>query len=457
MSVVAEILFTKTLFKQTLLHLIMLSFLPFPGTEAWAIVNLRDDLELEDFVQSQFVLRTPQSQDAHPAVQRNTVQPENTWNFISVRATGYVKTLALGLDAPAPDSPIRAMDFTRARLMLEGDISSWIRWTVHYEHFGVINANSGSNANLSSGDRSSQTQRASLLPLDWTVKHSGSFLWRHELDRLNVRFRLPAADIVVGRQAISWGVGRLWTPADLFVSFSPVEIDQDFKPGVDAVHMKFPFGNFSQIEVVYAALEEDFRTHTIGLRGQTSIQDFDVGLMAGKSYRDFVIGPFFDGEVRGAGIRAEFTLTQNTAGRLDERRTFVRSVTSVDYRFANGVYGLLEYYYNGFGKTDAASYSRLFPSQRLTRGEIFNLGRHYLGAIFEYEFHPLVRGSLFSQWNMLDHSGLVGPLLSVSLSDEADVRLGTYLPWGADLNGVQTRSEFGLYPYIYYLQLRLYF
>ena len=204
MSVVAEILFTKTLFKQTLFHLIMLSFLPFPGTEAWAIVNLRDDLELEDFVQSQFVLRTPQSPRRPASRQRNTVQPENTWNFISVRATGYVKTLALGLDAPAPDSPIRAMDFTRARLMLEGDISSWIRWTVHYEHFGVINANSGSNANLLSGDRSSQTQRASLLPLDWTVKHSGSFLWRHELDRLNVRFRLPAADIVVGRQAISW-------------------------------------------------------------------------------------------------------------------------------------------------------------------------------------------------------------------------------------------------------------
>ncbi len=82
MSVFAEMLLKTILFKKTLFSLIVLSFLPFPGTEAWAIVNLRDDLELEGFVQSQFVLRTPQYQDAQLNVQRNTVQLENTWNFI---------------------------------------------------------------------------------------------------------------------------------------------------------------------------------------------------------------------------------------------------------------------------------------------------------------------------------------------------------------------------------------
>ena len=69
--------FTKVLFS-----LLIFGFLPFPSTESWAIVNLRDDLELEGFVQSQFVLRTPQYQDAELEVQRNTVQLESTWNFI---------------------------------------------------------------------------------------------------------------------------------------------------------------------------------------------------------------------------------------------------------------------------------------------------------------------------------------------------------------------------------------
>ena len=52
------------------------------GVESWAIINLRDDLELEGFMQSQAVLRTPQYQDATLVVQRNSIQLENTWNFI---------------------------------------------------------------------------------------------------------------------------------------------------------------------------------------------------------------------------------------------------------------------------------------------------------------------------------------------------------------------------------------
>ena len=374
---------------------------------------------------------------------------------LSARLTGYVKTLALGQEPSLPGVSDTATDLTRARVMLEGDVGSWLRWTVHYEHFVAINPSSETNVGLFSGDH--QAQPTSLLPFEWTARQNSGFLWRHELDRVNLRVSLPVADIVIGRQAISWGVGRLWTPADLFVAFSPVEIDQEFKPGVDAIRAKLPLGQFSQLEAVYAAFDEDFRRHTIGLRGQTSVRDFDLGLMAGKFFHDLVLGPFFDGQVRGVGVRGEFTFTHNSAGRVQDRRTFFRAVSSMDYRFLNGVYGLLEYYYNGFGQAATDSYPRLFASQRLARGEIFNLGQHYLGGLLDYEFHPLVQSALFGQWNLLDLSGLVGPLISVSVSDEADLRLGAYFPWGARIRGARLRSEYGLYPRIYYAQLRLYF
>ena len=374
---------------------------------------------------------------------------------LSARLTGYIKTLALGQEPSLPGLSDTATDFTRARVMLEGDVGSWLRWTVHYEHVGVINPGAETNAGLFSGDR--QADGSSLLPFDWTARQNSGFVWRHKLDRANLQVNLPAADIIIGRQAISWGVGRMWTPADLFVAFSPVAIDQEFKPGIDAIRAKIPLDQFSQLEAVYAAFDEDFRHHTIGLRGQTSVRDFDVGLMAGKFFHDVVLGPFFDGEVRGVGIRGEFTFTRNSAGRVQERRTFFRAVSSMDYRFLNGLYGLLEYYYNGFGQDDVDSYSRLFTSRRLARGEIFNFGQHYLGGLLDYEFHPLVQGTLFGQWNLLDLSGLVGPLIIVSVSDEADLRLGAYFPWGARIRGTRIRSEYGLYPRIYYAQLRLYF
>jgi hypothetical protein len=187
------------------------------------------------------------------------------------------------------------------------------------------------------------------------------------------------------------------------------------------------------------------------------VGSFDVGGMTGKFFRDFVIGPFVDGEINGVGVRGELTFTHDTAGKGQGRRTFVRGVASIDYRFANGLYTLLEYYFNGFGEAGPADYPQLFNTERVTRGEIFNFGRHYLGGLLQYEFHPLVQGDLFALWNLLDQSVLIGPLLSVSLSDEADMRLGAYFPLGTAFVGSRIQSEFGLYPQVYYLELRLYF
>jgi hypothetical protein len=373
----------------------------------------------------------------------------------SVRLAGYVKTLALGLNQYLPGTEDTAEDFTRARLMLEGTLGTHLSWTVHYEHFAVINQAGPASTDLFIGSNS--TERFSLLPLDWTVKETPSFLWRHEFDRLNVRASFPTVDVVVGRQAISWGVGRFWNPFDLFNAFSPVEIDREYKSGVDAVRLEWALGSFSQLEAVYAAFADDFRYQSVAVRGRKTIGNVDVGGMTGKFFRDFVIGPFVDGEINGVGARGELTFTHDTTEKGQGRRTFVRGVSSIDYRFANGLYTLLEYYFNGFGETDPATYLKLFPLERVTRGEIFNFGRHYLGALLQYEFHPLVQGDLFAQWNLRDQSALIAPLLAVSLSDEADMRLGAYFPIGTGLVGSQIQSEFGLYPQVYYLELRLYF
>jgi hypothetical protein len=187
------------------------------------------------------------------------------------------------------------------------------------------------------------------------------------------------------------------------------------------------------------------------------VGEFVLGFMGGKFFRDAVIGPFFDGELSGMGVRGEFTLTYDTSYTPHERRTFIRGVSSVDYRFANGLYTLLEYYFNGFGEEDPADYPLLFNSARVARGEIFNFGRHYLGATLQYEPHPLVTTSLTGLWNLLDQSCLISPLLLVSLSNEADLRAGAYFPVGPSFIGSQVQSEFGLYPQVYYLELRLYF
>ncbi len=129
----------------------------------------------------------------------------------AVRLTGYVKTLALGLDHSLSGLQDSAQDFTRARLMLEGEMGPRLSWTLHYEHLGVLNPTAEATTGLFAGSRSAGVGRFSLGPLDWTAKKSRSFLWRHKLDRLSLHLALPMADVVLGHQALSWGVGRLWT------------------------------------------------------------------------------------------------------------------------------------------------------------------------------------------------------------------------------------------------------
>src|SRR5215468_3542895 len=80
-------------------------------------------------------------------------------NVFSVRLSGYIKTLALGTNTSLPGTDDTAEDFTRARLMLEGDISPHVSWAVHYEHFALINPTRGTTTGLFAGQQSAGAGR----------------------------------------------------------------------------------------------------------------------------------------------------------------------------------------------------------------------------------------------------------------------------------------------------------
>ena len=56
-----------------------LAVLPVPS---WGIINVTDDIELEGFVKTQNILRTPMFQDAELIMQRNTAQLEGKYYFL---------------------------------------------------------------------------------------------------------------------------------------------------------------------------------------------------------------------------------------------------------------------------------------------------------------------------------------------------------------------------------------
>ncbi len=370
---------------------------------------------------------------------------------------GYYKNFFLALDSSDPLVEDGVEDLNRARLMLEGRIDRHLDFAVHYEQLLTIHPRGTiSNLFLAAGPH-----RPGAEDLSWSIISSDDVSWRHEIDRLYVHSTRSWGDVTVGRQAIGWGVGLIWSPEDLFVAFSPVEIDREYRTGVDAARAVFSLGSFTELEAVYAVYDTGIDHQITALRWRTTLTEsnLDVGLMAGKFFDDAVIGALLSGELGGAGLHAEVTGTHNYGGGIARvgAQDFARAVVGADYRFPGEVRAVGEYYFNGFGKTDAKSYLDLAGSPRLSRGEIYNLGRHYLGFVVDWEAHPLLHVLAQGQWNLLDPSALVGPAFSISLSDEAELDGGAYFALGAQRQGSTLGSEFGSYPSTYYLTAKIYF
>ena len=86
------------------------------------------------------------------------------------------------------------------------------------------------------------------LSLDDEI-HSGERAeWRHRFDRLSARVDLGAnADLVVGRQPVSWATTLFLTPADPFSPFDPSDPFREYRIGVDAARLRYYRGAFTPV------------------------------------------------------------------------------------------------------------------------------------------------------------------------------------------------------------------
>jgi hypothetical protein len=110
--------------------------------------------------------------------------------------------------------------------------------------------------------------------------------------------------------------------------------------------------------------------------------------------------------------------------------------------------GFLEYYYNGFGQaggdySPAALAENSELLQRLARGELFNLGRHYLGVSATLEVTPLLNLSPNVFINLTDPSALAQVILSYDWKQDLQVLSALNIPLGpggSEYGGVETEQ-----------------
>ena len=110
----------------------------------------------------------------------------------------------------------------------------------------------------------------------------------HDVDRLSVTVYAGPVDVILGRQAVTWGWAALFPVADLWSRFGPYELETEEKPGLDAARvLTYPGGRF-ELDFV-AADRGATRDASAGAPLSGSFAAGDAYVAAGKFWREFLL------------------------------------------------------------------------------------------------------------------------------------------------------------------------
>ena len=277
--------------------------------------------------------------------------------------------------------------------------------------------------------------------LTTVLSDSGKTATLARFDRMSLAWTGDKTVLRFGRQALSWGNGLFYGPMDLVNPFDPATIDTEFKVGDDMLYAQYLKDNGNDVQAAWVVRRDpvsgrvagDTATHAVKYHGLAGAAEYDV--LLAHHYSDAVLGVGGSAGIGGAVVRGDLVLTR-TSG-----RAYTQFVSSVHYSwmaFSRNVTGGIEYYFNGFGSGDSYTPgTRPALDERLARGELFTLGRHYLAATLTIEVSPLWTLTPLVLTNLQDPSALLQMTAQGSLSDDAVFIATLSLPAGP------AGSEFG--------------
>lgn len=268
-----------------------------------------------------------------------------------------------------------------------------------------------------------------LLDLTWTIDEGPRHRAYHRLDRFALRVQSNGLGVTIGRQAVSWGSGRVFQPIDLFNPFAPTAIDEDFKPGDDIVLIdkSFPKSNIQALYVgrrdAKSKASRDVASYAVKWHGVFGSSEIEM--LAARHYVDEVYGLIFRVPVGGAMMRTDVAAT-----RLENGKWHTSGIFNIDYGLSVARRPMLmfaEYFHNDFGVRKLPRIPAMLPQSllvRLSRKEIFNVMRDYFCVGMSYRWHPLWSQNLTAIMNLSDNSKLLITSLNFSSSDFTSLEMG---------------------------------
>lgn len=253
-----------------------------------------------------------------------------------------------------------------------------------------------------------------------------------EIDRAWLDWYRGLLQVTLGRQRIAWGTNLVWNPIDLFNPSSPLDFDNEEKPGTDAARAQYYLGPASKIELAIEP-HRDGDQNVAAMLMKLNLMDYDCYFLTGRDGETSVLGIAWAGDVKGGGFRGECLWALPDSMSANESPD-VTAALSGDYAFTNSLFLHGEVIYSARGTTEPAGGFHLLTA--LMEGRLTPARLSLFGEIAR-DLSPLVRADLSGILNPYDHSWYVGPALTWSVATNLDLT-GMGLIFGGD-----SGTEFG--------------
>ncbi len=261
------------------------------------------------------------------------------------------------------------------------------------------------------------------------------------LHRLNIGYADETHNAVFGLQKITMGVGRIWTPTDLFNPRNPLALEPDQVFGTYALSYAYALDKLSEVMVVAAKRQDDSYKYAGRIKGNVGVADIALDLFSSNDAQ--MIAYEIEGNLFDTGIewRSEGGYFKDTL--LDQE--FYQTILGLDYGFSGGLTLATEWIHS----SQTYTYEEIFVYQNSTLGNNRFAYRDYFGASAYYDFNLLYSATASVIYNPEDSSAYIAPLLAYSISDDASLALGAMLYAG------ESESGFARIHNTYYLRFKV--
>ena len=346
----------------------------------------------------------------------------------------------------------------------------WDNWdfSVHY----VVTGDYGGGAALARKQAPifGTAPPATLFDLTGTIVDDGQALATHRIDRLALGYSTDNFVVRVGRQALTWGAGKVFHPMDLVDPFAPDATDTEYKPGVDMGYFQWLFKDGSDLQAIAVPRAKTYNAiptldaSTFALHYHKTFGQIGTTWIVARDHGDWTTGVGLSGPLGDAVWNAEIVPTFEADGTT--RISGLANISTAVTLFKRNATIFAEYFHNGFGVAGSGRAYDTLPADltdRLARGQVFNTSRDYLAGGMTLEWTPLLTLSPSLIVNLNDGSVYAAGEADWSLNDNTDLIAGVQVPIGpngSEFGGLPltgTGAPYVAAPASAYVQLRRYF